>query len=137
MGDVDRRFIAYQAVEFGIDFIFCDRVERGRRLIKHNKRRVFIQRPGKGEFLRLTAGNLHAGFLHILVKIGIKLLFHPADVVRDARFLQTGPDARFLVCIGDGDILRQREGEHAEILKYHGEELPISGIVIFADIDAV
>ena len=87
VGDVDRRFVAYQAVEFGVYLVFCDGVERGRRLIQHDKRCVFIQRPGKGELLRLAAGNFHAGFLHILVKIGIELLLHPAYIVRDARFL--------------------------------------------------
>ena len=89
--------------------------------------------PG-GQRLLLLQDLLHRLIARFRLEIA---LYDPLGTHRDARFLQTGPDARFLVCIGDGDILRQREGEHAEILKYHGEELPISGIVIFADIDAV
>ena len=58
VGDVDSRARSHDTVEFGVNIVLGNRVKRGCRLIKHDKRRAFVNRPRKAELLRFAAGDL-------------------------------------------------------------------------------
>ena len=53
-------------------FIFGDGVERSRRLIEHDERRMRIKRARQRNFLRFAAGNFDADGVKIMIKICIK-----------------------------------------------------------------
>jgi len=113
------------------------RIERGGRLIKDDKRRILIERAGQRDLLRLAAGNLHAVLLKILVKRSVQSLEHFFHPLGKACLIDASPHLIFLIIERSRNILSQREGKHAEILKDDGEKRLIFLIVIFFDIDPV
>ena len=134
MGDIDRRAVADEAVEAGVDIVLGNRVQRRGGLIEHHDRRGLVERPGQGDLLRLPAGGLHPTLVHL-----VERRFQPhGPVIRlKARFLQAFRHPLPVGRHARGDILLQRRGKEFEVLEYDRKKVHVLVVVVFADVDAV
>ena len=137
MADVDGGLVARNLVKLGVDFRLGDRVERGCRLVEDDERRIFVERAGNGDLLRLAAGNLHTLVGKVLVELGVQPLGQPLQPLA-----KTGVNQRLFhplaVIVGRArHVLAQRLGEQLEVLEHHREDVHVFAVVVLADVDAV
>ena len=81
VGNVNGCFVPDNLIEMGIDLKLGKGVQGGGGLIQNDERRIFVKRPGKGDFLCLAAGNFHSVLLKILVKYRVQPLGHPVHPI--------------------------------------------------------
>ena len=72
MADINCSFAAGNFVEFAVNLVFGNGVERGSGLIEDDEWRILIKRSSKGNFLRFAAGNFDTDGVKIMIKICIK-----------------------------------------------------------------
>ncbi len=88
VADINRRFAGSHFAEFPIRFIFGDGVERSRRLIEHDERRMRIKRARQRNFLRFAAGNLNAVPVKVLIQAGRQTVWQFGEPFAETGFLQ-------------------------------------------------
>ena len=76
MTDIDCGLITDNVVKLAVDLRFGDGVKGGCWLIQDDKGRVLIEGAGDGDFLRLTAGDLHTVLVQLLIKVRIQPFRH-------------------------------------------------------------
>lgn len=77
MRNIHGGFVSRYCIEIRVNFIFGDRIERSRGLIQEDERRIFAESAGQRDFLRLSAGNLYAGLIVILIQICMNTAIFP------------------------------------------------------------
>ena len=68
VADIHRRTVPNHTVETRVHFVFRHRIERCRRFVEHEERRVFIECPGQGNLLRFPAGDFYPVLLKSLYR---------------------------------------------------------------------
>ena len=89
VGNVDGGSYAGDLVEPGVDLGLREGVKGGCGLVQNQKRRVFVQRAGKGDLLSLAAGDLDSGVGDVPVKISVQPVGKLRKPLGKSGFLQT------------------------------------------------
>ena len=137
MADVDGGLVARNLVKLGVDLRLGNRVERGCRLVEDDERRIFVERTGDGDLLRLAAGNLHTLVGKVLVELGVQPLGQPLQPLAKASVNQRLLHPLAVIVGRARHVLAQRLGEQLEVLEHHREDVHVLAVVVFADVDAV
>ena len=86
MADVDGGLVPGDFVEFAVDFILRNRVKGGGGLVQDQEGRVLVECPGQSDFLSLSAGNLDAAAVKLLVQEAVRALRHGGQALSEAGF---------------------------------------------------
>ena len=136
MADVDGRPVPGDGVELLVDLRLGDGVERRGGLVENEERRVLVERPGDGGFLRLAAREVHA-LLHIFIQIRVEPLRKFVRAKLESRVGKAALCFLPVVLHGPGHVLAQRQGGEPEVLKDHREQRDVVVVAVFPDVDAV
>ena len=122
-------------VQIPVDIIFRPGIQRRCGLIQYQHGSLLIQRPGYGNLLCFSAGDLHAPGIEILIEGSLQI--HGAQTLPEARFFQRLLRPPGIVLHTARQVLPQPKGKQLEVLKDHTEQSLIAFPVIRPDINAV
>jgi hypothetical protein len=106
-------------------------VQRAGRLVEQQDRRVAQDRPGEGDPLALSAGQLHAA----LADHGVEAVRQRVGELRDVRRLGRAADLGVGgVRPGERDVLPQRAVEHRRVLRHVRDQAAQVGLAQPADV---
>ncbi len=137
VADINGGFISGDFVEFAVDLVFRDGIQRGGWFIQNQEGRILVKSSCKGDFLTFSAGNLHTAAIKALVKVASCAGRHGGQAFSETSLPET-PDSLFVIILwSGGHILSQTEAKEAEILEDDGEDGHIFVIIVFFDINPI
>ena len=139
VGDGDHGLAGHQVVELLLDGRLHLRVERARRLVEDQDRRVLQQHAGDGHALALAAGQLDAALADVgRVGLAAPQVLQPGDEVVGLR-LPGGRDRRRLAGVGPAveDVVAHRAVQQRGVLRHHADLRPQAVLRDVGDVLAV
>ena len=137
MRNIDSSPCADNAVEFGVNIVFGDRVKCGGGLVKDDERRTLVDCPCKAELLGFTARNFNAVFVKILVKESADTFGQSVKPLMQTASPHTVLDFFGIVFRACRHIFRNAESKQAAVLKDYREQRHIIIVIVLANVNAV